>query len=140
VNPPPIKSIVLVDDEKSYNDLIKQMLVEHLDCRVHGFTRPQEALDLLSTLDPGVVVTDYFMPEMNGIEFIHRAAALVPQATFVMISGNNLSGEQHRMEKIGALKAFLAKPFGWRKLADEIIRVWPPDTRAPTNRAGPLPP
>ena len=129
------KSIILVDDEKSYNDLIKQMLVENLDCPVHGFTRPLEALDALTALDPGVVVTDYFMPEMNGIEFIQRAAPLVPHAAFVMISGNNLSGEQHRMEKLAALKAFLAKPFGWRKLADEIIRVWPPETRAPVNRA-----
>ena len=129
------KSVILVDDEKSYNDLIKQMLAENLDCPVHGFTRPLEALDALISLDPGVVVTDYFMPEMNGIEFIQRASPLVPQAAFVMISGNNLSGEQHRMEKLAALKAFLAKPFGWRKLADEIIRVWPPETRAPANRA-----
>jgi two-component system chemotaxis response regulator CheY len=132
---PSTKSIVLVDDEKSYNDLIKQMLAENLDCPVHGFTRPLEALDALPALDPGVVVTDYFMPEMNGIEFIQRAAPLVPDATFVMISGNNLSSEQQRMEKLAALKAFLAKPFGWRKLADAIIRVWPPGTPAPSNRA-----
>ena len=125
------KSIVLVDDEKSYNDLIRQMLVENLDTPVHGFTRPLEALDALPTLDPAVIVTDYFMPEMNGIEFIHRASPLVPHAAFIMISGNNLSGEQHRMEKLAALKAFLAKPFGWRKLADEVIRVWPLDTPAP---------
>ena len=134
MNPASPKSIVLVDDEKSYNDLIRQMLAENLDSSVHGFTRPQEALDALAGLDPGVVVTDYFMPEMNGIEFIQRAAPLVPNAAFLMISGNNLSGEQHRMEKLTALKSFLAKPFGWKKLADEIIRVWPPQYRAPSNR------
>src|SRR5215218_10225718 len=95
VNPTPLpKSIILVDDEKSYNDLIRQMLVENLDCPVHGFTRPMDALNVLVSLNPGVVVTDYFMPEMNGIEFIQRAAPLVPDATFLMISGNNLSGEQ----------------------------------------------
>jgi len=110
------------------------MLSENLDAPIHGFTRPLEALDALSSLNPGVVVTDYFMPEMNGIEFIQRAAPLVPNAVFLMISGNNLSGEQHRMEKLTTLKAFLAKPFGWRKLADEIIRVWPADIRPPQIR------
>src|SRR5687767_547543 len=70
VNPAPPKSIILVDDEKSYNDLIKQMLAENLDAPVHGFTRPLDALDAIVALDPGMVVTDYFMPEMNGIEFI----------------------------------------------------------------------
>lgn len=128
-------SIVLVDDEKSYNDLIKQMLAENLDCPIHGFTRPLEALDALPGLNPGVVVTDYFMPEMNGIEFIQRAAPLVPRAVFLMISGNNLSSEHARMERLAALKSFLAKPFGWKKLADEILRVWPPGTPAPSLRA-----
>ena len=130
----PPKAIILVDDEKSYNDLIKQMLVENLDCPVHGFTKPLEALNALPSLNPGVIVTDYFMPEMNGIEFIQRAAPLAPAAMFIMISGNNLAGEQHRMDKLSSLKGFLAKPFGWRKLADEIIRVWPSDSRAPINR------
>ena len=134
-HPPSPKAIVLVDDEKSYPDLIKQMLVETLDCPVYGFTRPLEAIDELPSLDPAVIVTDYFMPEMNGIEFIQRATPLVPGAVFLMISGNNLSSEQPRMEKLSALKAFLAKPFGWRKLADEIIRVWPPGSPAPATRA-----
>ena len=129
------KAIVLVDDEKSYNDLIRQMLVENLDCPVHGYTRPLEALDDLRAIDPAVIVTDYFMPEMNGIEFIHRAVPLVPNAVFVMISGNNLAAEKERMAQIAALKAFLAKPFGWRKLADEILRVWPSDIPPPSNRA-----
>ena len=111
------------------------MLAENLNADVHGFTRPIDALDAIVALDPGVVVTDYFMPEMNGIEFIQRAAPLVPRATFIMISGNNLSGEQHRIDKLAALKSFLAKPFGWKKLADEIIRVWPADLTPPSNRA-----
>jgi CheY-like chemotaxis protein len=134
VNPSSSKSIVLVDDEQAYNDVIKQMLAEHLATPVHGFTRPQEALDVLVSLSPAVVVTDYFMPEMNGIEFIQRAAPLVPGAAFLMISGNNLAGEQPRMQRLPALKAFIAKPFGWKKLADEIIRVWP-DSRPPSLRA-----
>src|SRR5687767_112023 len=84
LNPAPSpKSIVFVDDEKSYNDLIRQMLAETLEADVHGFIHPMEALDAIVALDPGVVVTDYFMPEMNGIEFIQRAAPLVPRATFI---------------------------------------------------------
>src|SRR5687767_12651078 len=128
------KAIIFVDDEKSYTDLIKQMLVENLDCPVHGFTKPLEALEALPSLNAGVIVTDYFMPEMNGIEFIQRAAPLAPAATFLMISGNNLASEQQRMDKLEPLKAFLAKPFGWKKLADEILRVWPAGSPPPAKR------
>lgn len=135
MKPTPPKSIVLVDDEVSYTDLLTHMLAENLDCPVHPFTRPAEALARLPQLNPGVVVTDYYMSNLNGLDFIRQAAPLVPGAVFVMISGHNLSAEKETMERLAALKGFLAKPFGWRKLADEILRVWPDPATVPMHRA-----
>jgi DNA-binding NtrC family response regulator len=135
VHPAPTKSIVIVDDEKSYTDLLTQMLADNLDCPVLAFSRPLEALAALPNLDPGVVVTDYHMPQIDGIEFIRQASVVVPQAAFVMITGHNLSQQQDQLDRLKALKGFLAKPFGWRKLAQEILRVWPEGSPAPTNRA-----
>lgn len=129
---PATKPIVLVDDEKSYTDLITQLLGDNLRRPVHGFTRPLEALDAIPSLDPGVIVTDYYMPQLNGIEFIRAATRLAPNAAFVMITGHNLSAEEDELAKLTALKGFLTKPFGWKKLADEIVRVWPPETTAPS--------
>lgn len=135
MHPTPVKSIVLVDDEKSYTELMSQMLADNLDCPVHAFTRPLEALKAIPGIDPGVIVTDYYMPQLNGIEFIRQASALVPNAAFVMITGHNLTAEEDQLARLTALKGFLSKPFGWRKLADEILRVWPSETTAPTHRA-----
>lgn len=133
MNPSAAKAIVLVDDEKSYTDLMAQLLTENLKCSVHAFTRPVDALKALPSIDAAVIVTDYFMPEVNGIEFIRRAAPLAPKAAFVMITGNNLAGEKDRLATLTALKGFLTKPFGWRTLADEIIRVWPSETLPPSH-------
>lgn len=135
MNPPPPKAIVLVDDERSYTDLMSQMLADNLDCTVHAFTRPLEALKALPQLSPGVVVTDYFMPQLDGLEFIRQAAPLVPNTAFVLITGHNLTAEQEALEQLKPLKGFLAKPFGWRKLADEIIRVWPDHSPSPMHKA-----
>ena len=135
MNPPLPKAIVLVDDERSYTDLMSQMLADNLDCTVHAFTRPLEALKALPQLSPGVVVTDYFMPQLDGLEFIRQAAPLVPNTSFVLITGHNLTAEQEKLEQLKPLKGFLAKPFGWRKLADEIIRVWPDDSPSPMHKA-----
>ncbi|MEO6245139.1 MAG: response regulator [Opitutaceae bacterium] len=137
MQPATAKPIVLVDDEKSYNDLLRGMLADHLDCPVYGFSRPREALLEIAALDPAVIVTDYFMPEMNGFEFIRHAAPLAPGANFVMISGNNLSAEQDTMDRLPNFKALLAKPFGWARLADEIMRAWPADLTRPTRRDRP---
>ena len=130
------KPIVLLDDEKSYSDLLRQMLADNLDCAVFGFSRPREALQAIAALDPGVIVTDYFMPEMNGIEFIRRAAPLVPGASFVMISGNNLAAEEDILARLPNFKALLPKPFGWTKLADEVLRAWPAGFTALARRNG----
>ena len=135
MNPIPPKAIVLVDDEKSYTDLLTQMLAENLDCPVHAFSRPADALAKLPSLNPGVVVTDYYMPNLNGLDFIRQATPLVPDAAFVLITGHNLSAEKDTMERLKALKGFLPKPFGWRKLADEILRVWPDPATVPMHRA-----
>lgn len=128
------KAIVLVDDEKSYTDLLTQMLADNLDCPIHAFSRPLAALQALPGLSPGVVVTDYYMPQLDGLEFIRQAAPLVPDAAFILITGHNLSAEKDVMARLTPLKGFLAKPFGWKKLADEILRVWPSHSPAPAHK------
>ena len=130
----PSQSIVLLDDEKSYTDLMSQILADELNCPVHGFTRPHDALQAVSAISPSVIVTDYFMPQLNGIEFIQRATPLAPGAAFVMITGNDLSAQEDELARLASLKGFLTKPFGWRKLAMEIMRVWPENVPAPTPR------
>lgn len=135
MNPSP-HSIVLVDDEKSYTELMSQLLADNLDRPVHGFTRPLDALRALPALRPAVIVTDYHMPQLNGIEFIREAAAVAPDAVFVMITGHNLSAEEDALARLPALKGFLAKPFGWKRLAEEILRVWPGGVSADPARAG----
>jgi DNA-binding NtrC family response regulator len=134
VNSPSPSSIVLVDDERSCTDLLAQMLADNLSAPVHASIRPGAALAQLAGLHPAVVVTDYYMPDLNGLDFIRQATPIVPAAAFVLITGHNLSAETDNMARLPALKGFLAKPFGWRKLADEIIRVWPVPESPPSLR------
>jgi DNA-binding NarL/FixJ family response regulator len=121
----PRRSIVIVDDEKSYVELMAQLLAENLDCAVHAFTRPIEALNCLDTVAAAVIVTDYSMPQINGIEFIKQASKVVPDATFVLISGEDLDPLIGEIGRLRRLKIRLKKPFGWRPLAESILKVWP---------------
>jgi CheY-like chemotaxis protein len=114
------KAIVLVDDEKSYADLLANMLAENLACPVFAFTRPREALAAIPSLHVGVVVTDYHMPQMTGFEFVRQASALLPNVPFILISGHSLHLDGDELNPGTALRAILPKPFGWRRLAEEI--------------------
>ena len=115
------KAIVIVDDEKAYIDIMATMLTEQLGCPVVTFTRPLDALAALPGIDVGVVVTDCNMPQFSGFEFIRRASALLPGVPFILITGNAQHYNDDELMSDSPLRAILPKPFGWKKLADEIV-------------------
>jgi two-component SAPR family response regulator len=124
---PPRRSVVIVDDEKSYVELMAQMIADNLDCGVHAFTRPEAALEGLIRISAGVIVTDYFMPQMDGVEFIRRASKIAPKAAFILISGHDLDPVKDELSRLKRLKLSLQKPFGWRPLTEAVLKVWPGD-------------
>lgn len=115
----------MVDDEKSYVDLLAAMLTENLGYVVHTYTRPRDALAALPGLDPGVIITDYYMPQLDGLEFIRQASKLVPGVPFIMISGHSVNLPESMIGPDRPLRALLPKPFGWRKLADAVVQHAP---------------
>lgn len=67
-----VKKVLLVDDMEDLSALIKQ-LIESIGFSVDAFINPLEALDHLQNPNEyAVVVCDYHMPEMNGVEFIKK--------------------------------------------------------------------
>lgn len=110
----------MIDDEKSYVDLLAAMLTENLGCPVFTFIRPREAIAALPNLNAGVVVTDYHMPQMNGFDVVRQASPLVPGVPFILITGHSLHLVDHELPVGSPLRAILPKPFGWRRLAEEI--------------------
>ena len=119
------KAVLFLDDEQSYVELMTQLLTDNLDCPIRAYTRPQEALAALPRLDVALIVTDYSMPVMNGIDFLHRAHAVCPQAAAVMITGQRIELADKDLSHVPGLKATLFKPISWRTLAENIIKYWP---------------
>ena len=73
VNPP--RPVLFLDDERAYIEMMTELLSEHLSCPIVPFTRPEDALAALPGLNPGMIVTDFSMQGMNGIDFLYRAQA-----------------------------------------------------------------
>jgi CheY-like chemotaxis protein len=119
------KIVMLVDDEISYIDLLQQLLSEHLACPVHGFTKPADALRALPGLNVGLIVTDYNMPNLTGLEFIAEVQKINPAIPVVMITAYNMTFTKRELAAVPSLKVVVRKPFKWTALADEVLKYWP---------------
>lgn len=80
--------VLIVDDDK----LIRQDIQALVKWEEHGFVlageagNGAEALDLIKSIKPDIVVTDIYMPVMDGIQLIKSAKSMVPGAKFLVIS------------------------------------------------------
>lgn len=119
------KIVVLVDDEFSYIDLLQQLLSDHLACPVHGFTKPADALRALPGLNVGMLITDYQMPDMNGLQLVAEVQKINPEIPAVMITAYNMSFTPRELASVPSLKAIVRKPFKWTVLAQEVVKHWP---------------
>jgi DNA-binding NtrC family response regulator len=119
------KIVVLVDDEFSYIDLLQQLLSDHLACPVHGFTKPADALRAMPGLNVGMIITDYQMPDINGLQFVAEVQKIDPTIPAVMITAYNMSFTPRELALVPSLKAVVRKPFKWTVLAEEVVKYWP---------------
>ena len=85
---PPEKTpeILLVDDNRQ-GLIARKSLLQELGYIIRTATGGEEALELFSTQKFDVVVTDFKMPSMDGIELIQRIRDLEPEARIILLSG-----------------------------------------------------
>jgi two-component system LytT family response regulator len=69
--------ILIVDDEQSAGNILKVLIEKHVpgEKDIVVSNNPEEALLLLETYQPSLVMLDIEMPGMNGFDFLNRAGA-----------------------------------------------------------------
>jgi len=78
--------ILLVDDHRQ-GLIARKSLLQELGYIVRTATNGEEALELYAQHTFDVVVTDYRMPRMDGIELIRRIRCTQANARIIMLSG-----------------------------------------------------
>jgi len=125
--PPPHSSarkLVVVDDERAFTSLLEAALTEVLNCPIVTFTAPLEALEMIKREPIAMLVTDFHMPAMDGIQLVQALEQLQPGVPAIIVTGHNLKPHKQRADAIPALKAIIQKPFGLKELKETIFRHW----------------
>lgn len=79
--------IVVVDDEKMVTSAFKTLFKVEGYSDVHLFNVPKEAVDFLKENTPDLIISDFIMPEMNGLEFLTEAKKLYPEVSMILLTG-----------------------------------------------------
>jgi CheY-like chemotaxis protein len=83
---PAIPHVLLVDDNQD-GLLVRRALLEEVGYTVEVAHNGEEGFELFQASNFDVVVTDYRMPLMNGVELIARIRQTNPNARIVLLSG-----------------------------------------------------
>jgi len=114
--------IFIVEDNTVYNKLI----VNHL--RLHKLTRTESFLsgeECLKNIDrkPDIIIQDYLLDGMNGIEVLKATRKKHPDTEFIFLSGQNDIELAINSMKYGAYDYIVKDQFALKKLTDKINRI-----------------
>ncbi len=109
--------ILLIDDNRIDTMLSSKIITnEQIASKVLIYQKAQEALAYLQELQgsfPDAILLDVMMPEMNGVQFLEKFAALsLPhKITVILLSGSVLTQEQkNAFEELYQPLCYLHKP------------------------------
>jgi len=80
-------TLVIVDDEQMVLSSLQSFLELETEYNLQSFTSPSAALDYSLAGPVDVVVSDFLMPGMNGIELLSRIREKHPHAPRILLTG-----------------------------------------------------
>ncbi len=115
------RRILVVDDEEDVRALTAEMLEED-GHSIMVAADGDAALRVLATEEFDLMLADYMMPGMNGVELMRRAVALQPQMRVMLVTGYAELGEVGGMAGLRP-EQVLRKPFRSGELLRRIDQV-----------------
>lgn len=112
-------SVLLIDDEILFADsLAERLAMRDFDVRVayNGLS----ALDLFTLHQPGLVILDLRLPDVDGSEVLMHIMRQAPMTRVVVITGHGSEEDRQRCLRLGAA-AFLNKPVRLQTLVETLL-------------------
>lgn len=106
------RQVVIVDDESTGRTILEKVIQNIAnDLRVIGFDHAQSALEWLKSNKADLIITDYRMPKINGVEFINKIRLLPGYESVPIMMITVVSEKSVRYEALEAgATAFLTRP------------------------------
>lgn len=117
-------TVLVVEDERDQ----RRAIIERVNWEAAGFEvigeaeNGVEALDVIETLEPDLILTDIKMPMISGLELAAKVRELRPATQIVILSGYD-SFEYARTAINYNIISYLLKPISSAELSEELFKI-----------------
>lgn len=116
------KTILLVDDAAFMRMMIKDILTKNGYNVVGEAENGLKAVEKYKELNPGLVIMDITMPEMDGISAVKAIKGINPSALIIMCSAMGQQAMVIESIQAGA-RDFIVKPFQADRVLEAVKKV-----------------
>lgn len=116
--------VLLVDDEPDIRDSLQMLLEAGLEnIQVASAESGALALEILQRRPVDLIITDYKMPGMNGLEFLQRAQKIAPKTPRILVTAFPDLEIAIRAINEAGIENFFTKPFEPDQVLDVVRSI-----------------
>jgi DNA-binding NtrC family response regulator len=114
--------IFIVEDNPVYNKLVVNYLLSKKFNRVESFLSGEECLKKID-LKPDIVIQDYLLEGIDGIEVLKATKKKYPHTEFIFLSGQDSVDVAINSMKLGAYDYIVKDQVALKKMVDKITKI-----------------
>ena len=114
--------VLIVDDDESSRDILSIVVSESMGHVALTATNGMEALELIKSEDPDIVITDLMMAQMSGVELISKIKSLGGTQEIILVSAHSDIEAYLQAMDLGAYEA-INKPFHPSEISRTINKI-----------------
>ena len=113
--------MLLIDDDEWIRDSLK-IFFESEGCLIDAFETAEEALKALKKQPYDIIMVDYRLPGMDGLEFLKQISKLYPNVKKILITAYGNSALISEAMQVG-IQDFIEKPFTTETIEASLSRL-----------------
>jgi DNA-binding NtrC family response regulator len=118
------KRVFIVDDSEDLLESLEMVLRERIPgITIDTFQQARQCLERARESPPALIVTDYFMPDMDGIEFAEKLLSFRPDLPVMIMSGYLDDKLATRMKRLPNIRVTHQKPLLLAEFVSSVRRL-----------------